>query len=399
MKSSAPDKMEMLKRLRLRWTGIALVSVVLLGGGYVYLYQRWHTTFAARWLLFSTLGALYLLSVLWRNLHLNRLQPHSTLLPDLGLANHLTYWRGMLVAATLGFVLSPRPTGEIIWVPGILYSFGILPDYLDGYIARITGHSTELGETLDVSVDSLSVLTGTILAIQYGQVPVWYVFVGFARYFFLAGLWYRQRRRLPVFELPPSFGRRALGGIQQGFTMVVLWPLFGPPETHLAAIVFALPFLINFGRDWLYVSGKLEPSAGRAALPPALKLWAPLILRIFLVYSLGSDLIEKIIAYRQQVQGFEALGVLYAGLLVLLVLGLQATVTLLLGTGIMARTMSILALGLTGLHLRFGGVLTAETVLVILAGSLVFYLGSGALSLWAPEDELLQRRAGESSAA
>jgi hypothetical protein len=35
----------------------------------------------------------------------------------------------------------------------------------------------------------------------------------------------------------------------------MLWPIFRPPGTHIAAVIFAVPFLVAFAWDWLVVSG------------------------------------------------------------------------------------------------------------------------------------------------
>jgi hypothetical protein len=58
----------------------------------------------------------------------------------------------------------------------------------------------------------------------------------------------------------------------------------------------------------------------------------------------------------------------------------------------------VLALGLSGLSLRFGASLTPPVILLLVSAAGVFFLGSGAFSLWAPEEILLRRRAGEPQA-
>lgn len=376
---------------------MAGLSLFLLVGGYFYLRHAWETQFALRWLVLSGAAAAYLLWILWRNLPLNQAMTGDVLFPQLGLPNLVTYWRGFLVAAAAGFMFSPRPSGDALWIPGALYSFGVLPDFLDGYLARATRRSTRLGENLDVTVDGLAVLSGTLLAVQYGQAPAWYLSVGLARYLYLFGIWMRRRTGRPIYDLPPNMLRRALAGTQMGFTMVLLWPLFGPPATHFATYLFAIPFLANFILDWFYASGVLRQPAipQRPSVPSAVRRWLPVMLRLFLTASLGRVLFDWIAEIAYQVERFGALGVAQAGLLVALICGLQAAVVLGLGLGVMGRTSAVLAICLVAFHLRFGAAFNLEAVLALLACTGLLYLGSGAYALWSPEEELLSRRAGE----
>ena len=45
-----------------------------------------------------------------------------------------------------------------------------------------------------------------------------------------------------------------IAGFQTSFISVVLWPILSPQITQLAGILFALPLIYSFGRDWLVVS-------------------------------------------------------------------------------------------------------------------------------------------------
>jgi CDP-diacylglycerol---glycerol-3-phosphate 3-phosphatidyltransferase len=391
---------DVLRYLRWRWVGVVMLSLLLLGGGYVHISSRWEIIYAQRWLFLSGITTIYLTWTLWINLPANHPAGHpNTIYPSLGLPNLVTYWRGFCVACTTGFLFSPRPLGELLWLPGLLYSIGILPDYLDGYLARITRRSTLLGENLDVAVDSLAVLTGTLLAVFYGQVPVWYLLVGLARYFYLFGLWLRRIRGKPVYDLPPNLGRRALAGAQMGFTMVILWPLFGPPATHVAAVLFAIPFLFNFARDYMFASGVLKPNRNnpRPILPPWATRWLPLGLRLAVGLGLSVYMIPWILNLSSQVSWFAIRGVSHPELLTWLILGLSTKTLVFVCFGIMGRTASILALCLLGFYAQLQASFPALFWLAAVSAMLLLFLGSGALSLWQPEEELLTRRAGEAA--
>lgn len=400
MQSQATINANRLQSLQVRWIWITITSLVFLVIGYWLLAASWGAAQAGLWLLASGAASLYLLATFWRHLPDNHPEDRSVgLYREIGLPNLVTYWRGFLIACTAGFLLTPRPSGSLLllWLPGILFGLGILPDFIDGVLARVTGRSSRLGEHLDVAVDSLAVLTGTLLVVKWGQVPFWYLAVGLARYFYLAGLWLRRRSGKPIYDLPPSLSRRALAGTQMGLLMVLLWPLFGPPGTYAAAILFAIPFLFNFGRDWLYASGSLRPAqtpAGRQA-QSWFSHWLPVGLRSLVVLGLGSVSLPWLVDLASASAYFSSLGVRAPGLLVGLLLFLQLLVLLCAALGVMGRTIGILALCLAGFYLRFDLGLPVLNLAAAVSGALLLFLGSGRFSLWQPEEELLARRIGE----
>lgn len=402
MQSQATINTRRLQTLQVRWSRIGIISLALLGAGYWLLAASWGTIEASYWLLGAAPANLYLLWTFRRHLPANH--PHGQqhqLYRDLGLPNLVTYWRGFLVACTAGFLLTPRPAGSLwlLWLPAILFALGILPDFIDGVLARLSGRSSQLGEHLDVAVDSLAVLTGTFLVVRWGQVPVWYLAVGLARYAYLAGLWLRQRLDKPVYPLPPSLTRRALAGTQMGLLMVLLWPLFGPPDTYIAAILFAVPFLIAFIRDWFYASGLLQPDEQPAQRQSNswIQHWLPLLLRVVLVLGLASVSLPWLADLPAAAAFFADLGVHAPALLVTLLLFLQLLVLVSAALGMMGRTIGILALCLAGFYLRFDLGIPALNLAAAVSGALLLFLGSGRLSLWQPEEELLERRIGEAA--
>lgn len=255
-----------------------------------------------RWLSLSSLALFYLLFVLWRNLDQNHRLDERELIPRLGAGNTISLLRGILMAGFCGFLFSPWPEGKYAWLPGALYTAAALPDFLDGVAARLTDQVTKLGETLDVTVDGMAVLGVTILAVQYGQVPAWYLLVGFSRYLFLAGIWVRERLGYPILPMEFSVRRRGIAGLSMGFFFVVLYPVFKPPGTHLAAVVFGAYSLGSFLWDWLLVSGILSKGQEHRFEPikEFAVRWLPVILRIAVVplgiLSIPRDLVGLVIA-------------------------------------------------------------------------------------------------------
>lgn len=245
-----------LRRLRLRWIAVAWVATVTTAVAFGGLRVLFADELARRWLALSVPVLAYQLVLLWRFLPRNR--NGDRLLPSFGVGTLLTLARGVLIAFLAGFLLLPQPTQSLVWLPAMLYGLAVLADYLDGTIARLTDHVTALGARLDTEFDALGILIAPLLAVAYGQLPLWYLAVSAARYLFVFGRWTRRRRGLPVFDLPPRTSRRTLAGVQMVFLVVVLLPVVTPPATTVAAVFVAVPFVAGFVRDWLYTIGRIR---------------------------------------------------------------------------------------------------------------------------------------------
>ncbi|NBB86072.1 MAG: hypothetical protein GVY12_07630 [Bacteroidetes bacterium] len=217
----------------------------------------WVPAVAWQWSIFSTLGLLYILAWVWYHLPYNYRAGQERVLATLGVGSTITLTRGCLYGLLAGFVLAPKPEGPLLsWLPGGLFLVAALTDYVDGYLARRANHATRLGKLLDLEVDSFGVLVATILLVQYGQLPAWYLVAGSAHYLFHYHLLWRKRHGLPVHELTDWPLRRNIGGFHVGFLCVLLFPVFEPPLTTFAAVAFLLPFAYSFGSDWLRSTGR-----------------------------------------------------------------------------------------------------------------------------------------------
>lgn len=400
-----------LASLRRRWAGLLILSVLSLASASYLLQSLWQPSYALRWMILASSGSIYLLWLLWRGLKDNRRQAETALLGAFGAGNNLTIARGFVITFLAGFLFSPPPPSWLAWIPGVLYGAAITLDFLDGFFARITNHVTRFGEAFDMKLDGAGLLIAITLAVQYGQIPGWYLIVGFARYLYLAGKWLLYKLNKPVYELSDSSRRRAFAGVQMGFIFVMLLPVFSPPETHIAATLFAIPFLAGFLIDGFETSGGyfshfVKSSSWIAnhgtniseirrfthTLQEAVLRWAPLPLRAvvvaILIILLSSDPGKYLVLGERSL----FLGVLFTETGVILALTLGAI--LLLSLGAAGRVAALAVLISTGLRLRYAELGLVDQVLIICATAL-FFLGSGAYSIWKPEDGLIQRKAGE----
>jgi CDP-diacylglycerol--glycerol-3-phosphate 3-phosphatidyltransferase len=205
-----------------------------------------------------------------------------------GLANLISLARGVMIATLAGFLFKPKPSGILGWLPALLYSLLAILDFFDGYWARRSNTQTRMGELLDQEYDALGILISMVLVIQWGHLPIAFLYIGVAKYVFAGGIAWRLYRGAAVYPLPPSYMRRRLAGFQMGILAVFLWPIAHPPGTLLAELIIGVPLLLGFIRDWLLASGALDPEDPdyrkiKEIFYRAGRHWLPLIIRGVLV--------------------------------------------------------------------------------------------------------------------
>jgi CDP-diacylglycerol---glycerol-3-phosphate 3-phosphatidyltransferase len=366
-----------LASLRFRWIVFVVLCLGFGLGGYAILITNWEQVYAVRWGELTGLVLVYLSIVTWRNLDQNFREGENELLPDLGIGNIITLLRGVLIAGLAGFLLSPWPTGWLAWAPAALYFLACVGDFMDGALARLTRHATRLGKILDMDIDSLGVLISVFLVVFYGQAGAWFLLVALARYIFLAGLWVRSQRNLPVLDLPDSVRRRVMAGLLMALLAFLLLPAFSPPGTAWAAAAFAVPLLVGFAWDWLAVCGIARPGWPR----PGWDWWLARQGAVFSRFLTVGLIVIDIWQFRSDGQAGAWLVV-------------EAIIAVLLLFGILGRFAA--GLGLVVLGVRQGYLpLTPVELALIISYTAVLILGTGKGSLWAPEDRLVYHRIGD----
>jgi CDP-diacylglycerol--glycerol-3-phosphate 3-phosphatidyltransferase len=250
--SNTPPPLESETKL-IRNLGLSLLIVFTAFSSFI-----WSLWQAFQW--FIQTGFLWFLaiSIVGKQLDLNRPSQEQALYLNLGWANRLTLFRGFLIAFTAGFLFQANLTGKVLLIPAFSYFIAAVIDRIDGYIARLTNHESLLGTNLDIEFDALGLLIAPLLAIWIGQIHWSYLLVSVAYYLFQWGLYWRKRQQKPVYHLPLNMSRRAIAGFQMGFLAVVLWPILAPPATTIAGFAFMLPLLGGFVLDWLIVSGRIN---------------------------------------------------------------------------------------------------------------------------------------------
>jgi CDP-diacylglycerol--glycerol-3-phosphate 3-phosphatidyltransferase len=236
------------------------------------------------------------------------------------------------------------------------------------------------------------------LAVWYGTLPLWFLPFGLARYAYILSVWLFKRMEREPAELPASVSRRPIAGLSMGFLTVMLWPIVGPPETTLAALIFILPFLASFGRDWLVVLGILDPHSAlyvnlRSCLKSLLLGYVPLILRPAALISILPSTLNKLAMFEAQVHLYAGNGYPQPRLVVALFAVIEALSLALITLGIAGRSAALLLVVPVGLTIvGFDLNLPRTIALACVLGILI--LGTGRFSLWRPEEAIFGRHAG-----
>jgi CDP-diacylglycerol--glycerol-3-phosphate 3-phosphatidyltransferase len=337
------------------------------------------------------LPLIYVLAVLRSGLPLNHRAGETRVLAHLGLANGITVVRGVLVSVLACFWNWPATIPfsihqSLAWLPGVIYITAALLDLVDGMVARHTDHVTRLGERLDTLFDALGLLTAVLAGIFLNQLPLSYLAVALAYYVFSAGIRVRRRVGRMVIPLEPRRAARLIAGFNMGFVGTALLPIYRPPATTIAAMVFMAPLLAGFLRDWLVVSGRIKTGASQPA--PWEEMWQclfreglPVILRAVLLLSSLAALEKTAAFFSGNAEGpFYIFGPIVRPIFLLSIV--------LVSLGVMGRLAALPILLLSGLWVSRQGSDPMWCLLMVAAAGLLIN-GSGNLSLWQPEEKYL----------
>src|SRR5579863_8764885 len=101
-------------------------------------------------------------------------------------ANLITLSRILVAPLFLIFIFRDELWAK--WTAGLLFAWGAISDYLDGYLARKNNLRTDFGALMDPLADKILLLTVFISFVQLDLVPSWMVVIIAAREFLITGL-------------------------------------------------------------------------------------------------------------------------------------------------------------------------------------------------------------------
>ena len=184
---------------------------------------------------------------------------------DLGPADKVTLARAILVGGVAALAVDSfsRPV-PVVALAG-LTTVALILDGVDGYVARRTGTSSDLGARFDMETDAFLLLVLSLYLVP--QVGGWVLAIGAMRYAFILGIWTLPWMRA---TLPPRYWRKVVAATQ-GVALVVGSAGVLPRQVTVAGLAVALVLLVeSFGRDvvWLWLRRPL-PIRGWTAVEPA----------------------------------------------------------------------------------------------------------------------------------
>lgn len=189
-------------------------------------------------------------------------------LTRLGPANAATLGRSTLAGIVTALVATSL-TQDV--PPALLVGLAapaLALDAVDGWIARRTGTTSELGARFDMEVDAFLLLAlGVAVAPELGW---WVLSIGALRYLFVAAGWLWPWMNA---TLPPRYWRKVVTAVA-GITLVVAASEILPVWAETAVVGIGLALLLeSFGRDvfWLVREHARASTSARAwtVKPPA----------------------------------------------------------------------------------------------------------------------------------
>ena len=186
----------------------------------------------------------FLFCVVWQqsdlfwHLGLNRQAKTGELLPTVGVANTLTWLRGLAASFLLGRLIGGVSTPS--WLALLVFLAGIMTDILDGQVARYTRTQSKLGQIADGEADFYLYSATAIILIQNGVLPLWLGLIMLLRFLvpLLAAL-----ASYFIFMHPIRFGSTVWGKYAALAQCLYFFVLLTPPQLVFIARFINLPLL------------------------------------------------------------------------------------------------------------------------------------------------------------
>lgn len=187
----------------------------------------------------------FLFCVVWQqsdlfwHLGLNRQVKTGTLLPTVGVANTLTWLRGLVASFLFGRLIGGVSTPS--WPALLVFLAGIATDILDGPVARYTRTQSKLGQIADGEADFCLYSAIAIILIQNGVLPLWLGLLMLLRFLvpLLAAL-----ASYFIFVHPIHFGSTIWGKCAALAQCLYFLVLLAPPQLAFLTRFVNLPLLI-----------------------------------------------------------------------------------------------------------------------------------------------------------
>jgi phosphatidylglycerophosphate synthase len=178
-----------------------------------------------------------------------------------GAANVVTAVRSSLVGVCTSIVVVSFVADVSVVALVALVVIALFLDGVDGWVARRTNSSSELGARFDMEVDAFLLLVLSVYASR--DLGAWVLAIGLMRYAFVAAAWVLpwMNRRLPF-----RYWRKVVTAVQGIALAIAATGLLPGIDAIFVAVALAL-LVESFGRDviWLAVRRGRADSAGSAS--------------------------------------------------------------------------------------------------------------------------------------
>ncbi|MFI6236940.1 CDP-alcohol phosphatidyltransferase family protein [Micromonospora sp. NPDC050784] len=172
-------------------------------------------------------------------------------------ADRVTLSRAILVGGVTALAADSFGRSAPVTLMVVLTSVALALDAVDGYTARRTGTTSELGARFDMEIDSFLVL---VLCLHVApSVGGWVLAIGAMRYVFVAASWVLGWMRG---SLPPRYWRKVVAAVQGVVLTVAMGDALPGPLTTVVLVASLALLVESFGRDvaWLWTTRHLRHS-------------------------------------------------------------------------------------------------------------------------------------------
>ena len=129
------------------------------------------------------------------------------------------------------------------WTIAGLIFYGIISDYLDGFIARKTNSISEWGKILDPIADKVSAFVLFVYAVWAGLIPLWFLLIEVARdLLILSGSLYIQIKHGKV-AMAVMSGKWSVNALAAYWMCAFFWPQVAWPQLFFMGCALTLMFL------------------------------------------------------------------------------------------------------------------------------------------------------------
>ncbi|MDR9415704.1 MAG: CDP-alcohol phosphatidyltransferase family protein [Gracilimonas sp.] len=140
----------------------------------------------------------------------------------------------------------------------LLIFYGVISDYLDGYIARKTNTISEMGKMIDPVADKLSALILFIYTVWIGWIPLWFLLFAMARDISIMAGSYFIKKKYNKVAMAIMTGKISVNVLALYWIAVFFFP--EPTNVHMFLMASSLTLMViswvdYFNRYRLIMSG------------------------------------------------------------------------------------------------------------------------------------------------